>query len=168
MHSKNYSSKFINLSTRNALSLKLVRNKKRFNFVCLNKKYTYNAALVSLCTVFVTDMLQNMDPPGPLLSKNWGVRTPSIPLWMRLWHHCPQGWKWDIWCRDWDETDWDVGVTVSRRDRDVQKSLETVSRPRLQASVRCSFLQMKSVTKWWDGFHLLTSYFLTKTFHKVV
>ena len=59
MHSRNNSSKFINLSTRNRLQL-LCNEKLWLNFVCLNKKYV---ALVSLRTVFLTDVLQKHEPP---------------------------------------------------------------------------------------------------------
>jgi len=50
---------------------------------CVPKQKVYNVVFVSLRTVFVTDVLQKHGPPGPLLSKNWGIQTPHS-LWMRL------------------------------------------------------------------------------------
>jgi len=57
---------------------------------CLGTQTVY-VALVSLRTVFLTDVLQKHGPPGPLLSKNWGSGPPQpppphppSPRWMRL------------------------------------------------------------------------------------
>jgi len=54
--------------------------------VPINIKYVCRFSFLAHC-VCNRCVGKSMDPPGPILSKNWGVRTPSTPLWMRLWEN---------------------------------------------------------------------------------